>query len=458
MILGYYYLKIPKQWLVLSSLFFYGYWNPKYIILILISILVNYAFSISLTKKQSKTVFVTSLVFNLGLLGFFKYFDFFIENINHLASTNFNLLHIILPLGISFFTLQQVAFLVDTYEGITKSKKLIDYSLFVSFFPQLIAGPIVHYSEVMPQIEDEKNRKFNHSNFSKGIYVFCIGLFKKVIIADSFSFYVNESFLNLDTLHFFSAWGTSLSYTMQLYFDFSGYSDMAIGLGLLFNIKLPENFNSPLKSKNIVEFWSRWHITLTNFITTYVFTPLVRSMPQINFSYMMLSSFLAMIVAGIWHGAAWTFVLYGVLHGGAIVVNHMWKKTKIKLPTWLAWLLAFNYINMCFLVFRAKTIDQSLLILKNMYGFGEFKISKGLIRDTFFEKIDLKLLPNMSSNDNLVVLGLFICLIFVLKAKNSMQAMEDFKGAEKEACLVGFMFVMCIFGLNRLTEFIYFNF
>lgn len=450
---------VAKAWLFVGSVFFYGYWNPKYIFLILASILANYTLCHYIVMdKQKKLLFWLGLIFNLGLLGYFKYMDFFIENTNVIFGTEFHLLRIILPLGISFFTLQQIAYLVDTYTGLVKDNKFIDYSLFVCFFPQLIAGPIVHYREVIPQFEASDNKKFNYNSFSVGIYIFVIGLFKKVIIADTFAGFANVGFDEKESLHFFLAWGTSLSYAFQIYFDFSGYSDMAIGLGRLFNIKIPRNFFSPYKAFNIVDFWSRWHITLTNFITAYVFTPLVRSMPKMSFGYMMLSMFIAMTIAGLWHGAAWTFVWFGVLHGSAIVCHHNWKKLKKPLPSWLAWLLTFNFVNICFTMFRATSVEAALKVYRGMFGFSGIEFPKGMLSNDILRSLGVKVAPFMNNDDNIILLLILVSFFIVLKLKNSMELLESFKPEPKVALWTAGMFVLCLFGLNRLTEFIYFNF
>lgn len=453
---------IAKVWLLVSSLFFYSYWNVKYLALILASIIVNFLLSESLLKDKSpntkKIKFIIGLSFNLGLLCYFKYADFFISNLNTALGSDFNLLKIILPLGISFFTLQQVAFIVDTYQGVSKEKSFLDYSLFVSFFPQLIAGPIVHYGDLIPQFKSEENKKIIPYNICLGIFIFTLGLFKKVILADTFSDFASPGFDNGETLHFFSAWGTSLSYAFQLYFDFSGYSDMAIGIGYLFNIKLPHNFKSPLRSVSVVDFWSRWHITLTNFITSYVFTPLVRVMPRMSFGYMMLSMFIAMTLAGVWHGAGWTFILYGVMHGSAIVINHLWKKRKRKLPVFLAWLLTFNFINIAFIVFRAKTLDRALEIIYSMFGGASLVLPKGIIGTDTLEQMGLNVGHYMTNTNNLNLLMIIFGFVLIKKAKNSMEYVENFIPTTKFAVIASCLFVFSLFGMNRVSEFIYFNF
>lgn len=453
-------VRAAKIWLFIGSLTFYSYWNINYLSLILASIIVNYFIVRKLGENQAyrKIYFYLGIGFNLFLLGFFKYFDFFLLNTNYVFETDFQYLKLLLPLGISFFTLQQLAFIVDTYQGFSKKGTFLDYALFVSFFPQLIAGPIVHHSDLIPQFEKRENQFFNSKNFSIGIYIFTLGLAKKVLIADTFADFANTGFQSEEPLHLFMAWGTSLSYTFQLYFDFSGYSDMAIGLGYFFNIKLPVNFNSPLKSKNIIEFWTRWHITLSEFITTYVFTPIVRSMPKLTFNNMILSSFIAMALSGLWHGAGWTFIIYGLMHGVAIAINHYWKKRKTKLPTWLACFLSFNFINISFTMFRAESLDKAIDVYHGMLGGYGVTFPKGILPKQVILDAGMKITHHMTNNENLNLLMLIVGIIVVFKAKNTMTLLREFKPTTKLAFSTAFIFVLCMFGVNSLTEFIYFNF
>lgn len=451
-----------KYFLVLSSLFFYGYWHQAYLVIMLSSIIINYLIAEKMqdldSLKLKKYLFYLGLVFNIGLLGYFKYRDFFIDNINFIFSSDIHFIRLALPLGISFFTLQQIAFIVDVYQGATKKKKFIDYSLFVCFFPQLIAGPIVHYKEVIPQFEKNENKKFIPNNFSLGIFIFALGLFKKVMLADTFSGWANEGFDHTQTHHFFLAWGTSLSYTMQLYFDFSGYSDMAIGLGHMFNISIPKNFNSPFLSRNIIEFWTRWHITLSQFITTYIFTPLFRSFKKLSFRNSQISIFITMVIAGIWHGAGWTFVWYGIMHGLALNCNHIMKKRKIKLPKWLAIFLTFQFTNIVFTMFRANSITEAIKIYKAMFGFTYLQIPKGIMKVSTIEDLGAKVGQYMNNDQNFNLIMLIVCLFIVFKFKNSMQMMKEFKPTTKLAFITAFMFIISLFGINRVSDFIYFNF
>ena len=369
---------ISRIWIVFSSLFFYGYWEKDYVYLIIISVITNYLISLLLINEKNylyfnnktikKIIVLLGIFFNLALLGYYKYFDFFIENLNYLSGTQLTLHNIILPLAISFFTLQQIAFLVDSFEGIVKEKSFVNYAMFVTFFPQLIAGPIVHHKEMMPQFKT-KSLAFIPQSFMLGVFIFSIGLFKKVIIADTLSVWADSGFENADLLSTLSAWATSVTYSFQLYFDFSGYTDMAIGLALLFNIKLPHNFNSPFISTNIIEFWSRWHMTLTNFFTTYIYTPMLMTGKKVTFFKAMVAIFITMQIAGIWHGAEWKYVVFGALHGCALVICHVWKRNgyKFKINKLLAWLFTFMFISVTFTIFRGDDLDQSLSIIQKMF-------------------------------------------------------------------------------------------
>lgn len=283
-IFGYFFLnqsnkkKIAQFFLLFMSLWFYAYFNLKYLLIILVSIMSNYIFYIFLNKtgKQSirKLILFIALSINIGLLFYFKYYNFLIQNINIICKQDLTLKTILLPLGISFFTFQQISFVIDAYKKEIPQYGFIHYASFVTFFPQLIAGPIVTHDELIPQFMDESKKIFSWNNFSKGIYIFTFGLSKKVLIADTFGNAANWGFANVDILNTTNAFLTMLSYTIQIYFDFSGYCDMAIGIGKMMNIDLPLNFNSPYKAFTITEFWSRWHITLTRFFTKYIYIPL----------------------------------------------------------------------------------------------------------------------------------------------------------------------------------------
>ncbi len=442
-------ITMGKYWLVAASLYFYSYWNVKNLPLLLTSIVVNYFIGHYLHKNISwkKTLFQLGLVFNIGLLCFFKYAGLV------------GFAQIALPLGLSFYTLQQIGFLVDSYEGLAEEKSFLDYAVFVSFFPQLISGPIVHYQMMMPQIESAENKRFKLDQFSLGLFVFCIGLTKKVLISEAFATWAKPGFDEHTTLDFLLAWKTSLSYTFQLYFDFSGYTDMAIGIGHMFNVKLPHNFNSPFKSKSVIEFWSRWHMSLSQFINTYIFTPLVRAMPKINFRNTMIATFLAMFIAGVWHGAGWTFVVYGALHGAALVVNHIRKKKKKKFPGWLSWFITFNFINITFVIFRAKTLADAGKVLIGMMGLSGVVVPKlGIKSVGALKEYGFKMGSYLYPDDYFLII-MFLGTSWVLyKFRNTSELEKTFKPDTRIAIYCGIAFVFCLFGMNRITEFIYFNF
>lgn len=380
----YYWLGRKKQfrisiaWLVSASLFFYAWWNPAYLGLILASMAVNYSVGVSLSgRSRNRLIFVAGIGFNLGLLGYFKYTDFLIESSNQLLGTSFAAQNIILPLAISFFTFQQIAYLVDAWRGETHEYNFLQYALFVSFFPQLIAGPIVHHREMLPQFCENISSRINATNMTAGLMVFFIGLFKKTQIADEIAQYATPVFLAAEQgveLTFFEAWGGALAYTIQLYFDFSGYADMAIGLALMFGIRLPLNFNSPYKSTSIIEFWRRWHMTLSRFLRDYLYIALGGSRRGTARRY--LNLLLTMVLGGLWHGAGWTFVIWGTLHGVYLCINHLWRKVcpvlgwfgKLISNRFIAGLITFIAVVVAWVYFRADSIGGAHAVLSGMLG------------------------------------------------------------------------------------------
>jgi D-alanyl-lipoteichoic acid acyltransferase DltB (MBOAT superfamily) len=431
---------LSKYWLVLGSLFFYAWWEISFLHLIIVSILVNYFIGKLIYSKKSKIVLGIGIVFNLGFLAYYKYIDFIITNINFVFSQNFNLMKLALPLAISFFTFQQIAFLVDSYRQETKEFNFLNYSLFVTFFPQLIAGPIVHHKEMMPQFHTNFNKKVKIRNIILGLTVFIIGLFKKVVIADTFSKWANAGFDSASNLTMIEGWFTSLSYTFQLYYDFSGYADMAIGAALLFNIKLPINFNSPYKSLNIQEFWRRWHITLGRFLKDYLYIPLGGNRVSENKIYINL--LIVFFLAGVWHGAGWTFVIWGILHGLALVIHRFWSKFNISMSPILAWFITFNFVNIAWVFFRAETFDDASNVLNAMFDLSSI---------TIFNLSN----SNASFNDLIFMGIIFVCTLLL---KNTQQFIKNMKFNMIEALLLSFIFYYSILNLNQISEFLYFNF
>ena len=457
-----------KAFLVFSSLFFYSWWNIAYLPLILISILFNYVIGKNLLdskkliigiKFSKKSVLIFGIVCNILLLGYFKYVDFFIENFNFISDSNIDLLQLLLPLAISFFTFQQIAYLVDSYKQETKEYDFLNYALFVTFFPQLIAGPIVHHKEMMPQFATLKNKVKNYKNISLGIFVFSIGLFKKVVIADTFAIWANKGFDVAQTLNLFEAWATSLSYTFQLYFDFSGYTDMAIGIALLFNIKLPINFNSPYKALNIQDFWRRWHITLSRFLRDYIYIPLGGNKKGNFRTYSNLM--VTFIIGGFWHGAGWTFLLWGFLHGLALSIHRLWQGLGLKMWTWLAWFITFNFLNITWVFFRAKEWDDAIKVLGGMFG------SNGIVIAKKFESMML-FLTEYGAVFSEVTLHIgggsesFIWLVFAfiisLYLKNSIELLSKFKNNYYYLIFTVLVLLISILNLHKKSEFLYFNF
>jgi D-alanyl-lipoteichoic acid acyltransferase DltB (MBOAT superfamily) len=438
--------EISKGFLVASSLFFYSWWNVVYLPIILISMLFNYVLGSSLSKDNKKSFSKKTLLFfgislNLALLGYFKYADFFIDNFNMLINSNVELLHLALPLAISFFTFQQIAYLVDSYKSETHEYDFLNYSLFVTFFPQLIAGPIVHHKEMMPQFSKIKNKVKNYRNISLGLFIFSIGLFKKVVIADTFAKWATEGFDHTVVLNLFEAWTTSLSYTFQLYFDFSGYTDMAIGAALLFNIRLPLNFNSPYKALNIQDFWRRWHITLSRFLKDYVYIPLGGNKKGNFRTYNNLMA--TFILGGLWHGAGWTFVFWGFLHGFALTIHRVWQSFGFKMWSWFAWFITFNFVNIAWVFFRANEWKDAVKILKGMF----------LLNSLDFEKYLFTVKDN-----NIIIIWLFVGLSICLFFNNSMEKINKFKPTVLNSFIMVFLLVYSILLLSNKSEFLYFNF
>lgn len=454
-----------KGFLVFASLFFYSWWNLAYLPLILSSMLFNYVIGNSLNENfkkarvSKKGLLGFGVVSNLLLLGYFKYSDFFIENFNLAFGSDATLLHLALPLAISFFTFQQIAYLVDSYRGETKEYDFLNYALFVTFFPQLIAGPIVHHSEMMPQFASKWNMVKNYRNIAMGLFIFSMGLFKKVVIADSFAVWASAGFDTATTLNLFEAWATSLSYTFQLYFDFSGYTDMAIGAALLFNIRLPINFNSPYKATNIQDFWRRWHITLSRFLRDYVYIPLGGNRGGSFRTYTnLLATF---IIGGIWHGAGWTFIFWGFLHGFALVIHRLWSSLGFRLWSWLAWLITFNFINIAWIFFRAKEWEDAMKVLGGMFDFENVMLPEKLAGKLSFlsaHGVDFGAWLGEISGDKETILTLFMGFALILFFKNSTQKLERFKLNYKTAFFSAIAFAGGFLSLNKVSEFLYFNF
>ncbi|WP_242843611.1 MBOAT family O-acyltransferase [Thermincola ferriacetica] len=358
-----------------------------------------------------------------------------------MTGSRFSPLYVILPLGISFFTFTQIAYLVDAYRGEAKEYSFINYVLFVTFFPHLIAGPIIHHKEMMPQFASLRGKVLNWKNISNGLFLFAVGLVKKVLIADSLAHWANPGFKAM-SLTMVEAWATALSYTFQLYFDFSGYTDMAIGLSLFFNIQLPQNFNSPYKSASIIEFWRRWHMTLSRFLRDYLYIPLGGSCRGLFRKCINLV--ITMTLGGLWHGAAWTFVIWGFLHGVALVINHLWRTIGFRMHWLPGRILTFFFVTATWVIFRAENLPQALVVLKGMINIKHVGLHTGITQA----------LP--AGRNEIVVLALLY--LFVTCWKNSAAWVMNLKPNWKWAMVVTVFLVAGIFGMNRVSEFLYFQF
>lgn len=431
-------VRVARYWLLLASFFFYAWWKPENLLLITSSMTFNYFLGGVIGRKQSRPLLTFGVIVNIAVLFYFKYIDFFIVNISDLTGTQLSLLNVVLPLGVSFFTFQQIAYLVDSYHGKRGNYRFPNYCLFITFFPHLIAGPIVHHGVLLPQLEDNNNARLDFTNFSKGIFLFNIGLAKKIIIADTVATIVSAGYSNTPLLSTVQAWITSLAYSVQLYFDFSGYSDMAIGLALLFNIRIPINFNSPYKAVNIQDFWRRWHITLSQFLRDYLYIPLGGNRKgEIRTSFNLLITF---VIGGIWHGAGWTFLFWGFLHGAGLVVHRYFKKTNIEIPDWIGIVITFLFINITWVFFRAPSWNDAINILEAMFGLqhgGEFK----LINDLYSAPI-------------------WIASVLLLFGKNSNELVSEFEVNKRILWRTVALVVINMIFLNSSInqEFLYFDF
>ncbi|MBO6782209.1 MAG: MBOAT family protein [Alphaproteobacteria bacterium] len=362
-----------------ASLVFYSWWDWRFTGVLALSLIVNFMVGRALASAPHRGMLAAGIAFNLLLLGYFKYVDFFIGNLNAVTGIDIATLGVVLPLGISFFTFQQIAYLVDVHRREAVEHSFSHYLLFVTFFPQLIAGPIVHHKEMMPQFVGGRAGRVLPATFSQGLAIFVVGLFKKVMIADSISQFADPVFdaaAGGVAVPMLEAWGGVTAYSFQIYFDFSAYSDMAIGLGLMFGLRLPINFNSPYKATSIVDFWRRWHITLSRFLRDYLYIPLGGSRRGPWRRYANLA--IVMLLGGLWHGAAWTFVIWGALHGAALAATHFWRRNVLgraphSEPRTAAGRTfgvasTFLFVTVAWVFFRAPDLDSAVILLSGMAG------------------------------------------------------------------------------------------
>ena len=460
-------------WFVsLASCFFYGYWNPIYLTLLLTSMAGNFFIlkKIILSKK-SKIYLILGIFFNLCILGYFKYRNFFFENVSLVIGSEYSLKNIFIPLGISFFTFQQIALLIDTFDKKANCKKLIEFVAFVSFFPQLIAGPIVLFREIGHQINlILKNRGAGLKYLEIGICIFSLGLFKKVVLADTLAIYIDNGYTLVNSLTFIEAWILSIGYSLQLYFDFSGYSDMAIGLGLMMGLSLPINFDTPFFATSMISFWKKWHITMTRFFMMYVYTPIALSISRrtINKSfhvYFICSIFFPIIItfflSGLWHGAHWKFVVFGMINAVGLIINYYWKEIKIfSINKYFGWFCTMFLVMVSFIFFRSQDISQAVSILKIMFSPELLILPQFLSEQASHLRLPWRYLAFLSSGSYTIKFFMIILLsiVFLIYVPDYAKKGIKFKQTWKTSFFVAVMFFTALSLLERPQAFIYFQF
>jgi alginate O-acetyltransferase complex protein AlgI len=459
--------------IVASSLFFYGWWNPLYLLLLTGSMVVNYAFARRLEKRSSAALLFTGVTINLAVLGYFKYRNFFLENVSHFTGHNWELEPIFVPLAISFFTFQQIAFLVDVREGRAEVRDFVNYSAFVALFPQLIAGPIVLYREIDEQFDMLRSGKGRGlALFGPGLLIFALGLFKKVALADAIAPYADTAFNLADRLTFLEAWAGAIAYSLQLYFDFSGYADMAVGLGLMLGIILPINFNTPFRATSMVEFWKRWHITMTRFFMMYLYSPIALSITRqvMERGYSGIPAFtlaiavpigLTFLLSGLWHGAAWTFVAFGAVNAVGLITNHAWRQAKLPpLPSLVGWLLTMTTVVISFVYFRAESIENAHAILLAMATPQDIILPNWLAGFAVHFDLPWRTLDFFSTGTYTLRLIVWIGLLFIISVLplNRTTAPNLIASSWSHAFLTAALLLISFGLLDRPQAFIYFQF
>ena len=455
-----------KAALILASFIFYGYNHPSYLLILILSIVFNYGVYILLGKSSNgirRLAAVFAVVVNIAVIFYFKYFNFFIDNSNRFLHTDWTTRTILLPLGISFFTFQQVSFVVDAYRGETDKYSFVDYALFVSFFPQLVAGPIVLHNQLISQFKDEKRYRFDMNRFGEGIRYFVLGLFKKTMLADPWGRVVDLGY------SFENAWDTPsaaliiLGYTLQIYFDFSGYSDMAIGLGKMFGFELPKNFDMPYKATDISVFWKRWHMTMTGFFTKYVYFPLGGNRKGKIRTY--INTMIVFAVSGLWHGAGWAFVEWGMLHGLALCFHRAFKEKIGRLPGIFTGAVTFVFVNFAWVLFRAEGIYKAKMMFTYLFrgGIGDSlpKLCKALAGDNLST-----LLKYVVANGSIIniyaylftafFVAVSLLIIWLAPSSHKLAMRKEIKLWEGPAYAA--MALLSIMTFMNVSTFLYFNF
>jgi alginate O-acetyltransferase complex protein AlgI len=444
--------KPAKIWLVAASLYFYAHGSIKLLPILAGTVVFNYIIIKMMRKNRDrsalqKLLLALAVLENLGLLFYFKYMNFFLQNVNYILGRDFTLLKIILPIGISFYTFQILSHVIDTYQGEGEDSTFLEFSLFVTFFPQLIVGPIIRHDDMIVQIRSEKIRRLDTGNIIRGIMLFSIGCAKKIMIADALISHAQNFYNVMGNGNFFEAWGAVLAYTFAYYFDFSGYVDMALGLGLFFNIKLPENFNSPYKARNFADFWRRWNITVSNFFNDYVFRRIFKfgdGIPKL-----ILATMATFIVSGLWHGASWHYVFWGVANGILVCIANIMTLKRKKLPFFPAWALTFFFVLLIRVLFDANGMTQAMDVYRTM-----FDIRPAIAGFSSFIELGAKYVK-----DNLYVIILIIVGAGIsFFAPNSREMLEDKEPGWKHAVFSGVLITLSLFCMGSVSNFLYFQF
>lgn len=458
--------KVALGFLIMMSMIFYGYNSVEYLMILISSIVLNYLLVRLMDRTDRlilRRVFLMSGLFlNLGILFCFKYYDFFISNVNAVLRTDYHFLRLALPLGISFYTFQQLSYVIDSYKGECEQYSLLEYAAYVSFFPQLIAGPIVYHDELIPQLRAKENHRINFENMSKGIYAFALGMAKKVLIADTLSKVVTVGYANVNALNSISTIFVMICYSMQIYFDFSGYCDMAYGIGFLFNVELPINFNSPYKAVSVRDFWDRWHMTLTRFFTKYVYIPLGGSRKGKIRTY--LNVMIVFLVSGIWHGANWTFILWGIVNGLGNLFDRLFAGILDKIPRVIRTVATFCFCTIAWSMFRAESIGQGWQMIKNLQMTGDGKVYSA-ITDAFNKIFEVKLFERAGFGSLLQIYPWLLLVIFIviliiacLAMRNTQEKVNDGRYRTGRIVTTVVLLLWSVLSLSEVSEFLYFNF
>ena len=471
-VIGYYGLhrlgrpRLALVFLTLMSMWFYGYNSAAYLFILAISIVLNYAIvrrmDKTLKKAQRRCLLALGLAVNIGILFYFKYYDFFMENVNTVFKTDFRLIGLMLPLGISFYTFQQLSYIIDSYRGECESYSFLEYASYISFFPQLIAGPIVYHSELIPAFRDKANHKPNYENLGRGIYAFALGLAKKVLLADTLSKVVFIGYDNISDLNSISVITVMVCYSLQIYFDFSGYCDMAYGIGYMFNVKLPINFNSPYKAASISEFWDRWHMTLTRFFTKYIYIPLGGSRKGKIRTYINILA--VFFVSGVWHGANWTFILWGIINGIGNIFDKAFGRFFRWVPRAAGVVITFCFSTFAWSLFRSDSINTARRLWRHLGEAGDGRLYEPMV-EAFNELLEVKALYRAGFGGLMesfpwlpLVLFIFGAALACFFGRNTQEKAAMMKFNSSEIIVVLILVMWSILSLSDVSEFLYFNF